>query len=242
MRETAFLLPLIVGLFSVALGRAVPVDAVNTITFVATSVGLGFLLPEKPWRSAAIASLPGACVLLLRSPPGSIGMLLLGIVLFAGGVALTGLLVKGGALLAQRSRRDHGTPRAPTPRSPWKPFETKAQRGRFLLVLLAVVLIGGQRLSVWGKAEVDREAARRAEQIRTALDGRSPLSLQVDIVRSVHGGSEPPGGPYLSASPGRDSFNATVEVNRRLQSRCIQVHLNADGQASTEIKKRPCRN
>lgn len=241
-RETAFLLPLIVGLFNVALARAVPVGDVTTLALVATLLGLGAVLPEKPWRSAAIASLPGACLLLLRSPGKPIAIVLLTVVLFAGSVGLRGLLVKGGHLLVQRSHRDHASHRDDTPPEPWKPFQTRAQRGRFLVVLLAIVLIGGQRLSVWGKDEADREADRRAAQIRTALNGRSPKSLQIDIFKGANDGTTPPGGPYLSASPGNDRFDATVEVNRRLQYRCIQVHVTADGQASTDIKKRRCRN
>lgn len=241
-RETAFLLPLIAGLFSVALARAIPSDLVSTLAYVVTLLGLGAVLPAKPWRSAAIGSLPGACLLLARSPGKPIAIALLTIVLFAVSVGINGLLVKGGALLAQRSRRDHAAHRDDTPPGPWKPFQTKAQRGRFLVVLLAIVLIGGQRLSVWGSDEVDREADRRAAQIRTALNGRSPKSLQIDILGSANAGTTPPGGPYLSASPGNESFDATVELNRRLQYRCVQVHVSADGQVSTDIKKRQCRN
>ena len=240
-RETAFLLPLIVGLFSVALERAIP-DALSTLAYVVTLLGLGALLPDKPWRSAAIASLPGACLLLARSPGRPLATVLLTIVLFAASVGFSGLLVKAGALLAQRSRRDHASHPGDTPPGPWKPFQTKAQRGRFLVVLLVIVLIGGQRLSVWGRDEVDREADRRAAQMRTALNGRSPKSLQIDIFKAGNEGTTPPGGPYLSASPGNERFEATVEVNRRLQYRCIQVHVTADGQVSTDIKKRQCRN
>lgn len=233
-KETALLLPLIAGLLAVALARVVPVEPVVTVIDLVILLALGAALPDKPWRTAAISGVPGLVVLLARLHDRSAATIALTLALLPLAFLFTGILVKAGAALAERPARrvTEGRRR--------KPFETRAQRGRFLLVLLVVVLLGGRWLHDWGREEVDRDAARRADEVRRALTNRTPLSLQVAVLGGPDSLQSIPGGPYRSASPGATRFDATIELHRRLQYRCIHVHVDQEGRVATTIDDDSC--
>lgn len=143
-------------------------------------------------------------------------------------VLVAGLVIAGAALVAPRLGR-------------WRPFETKAQRGRFLVVVGAVAVIGTTWLSNWGAADADAAAARRAEEIRAALDGRTPESIRRDsLLRLYSGEGDYPGGPYRGAAFDGERFTATAEVRKRLQSRCIHVEVGPTGAVDTRVVDGRC--
>ncbi len=118
----------------------------------------------------------------------------------------------------------------------WRPFETKAQRGRFLVILGALVLVGVPWLSNWSAQGADRAAAVRAEEIRTSLSGHTPEALRMAGISADQG---LPGGPYRMASLD-EVFTASAEVTSRGEVRCIRVRVEPDGAVSTEIQRREC--
>ncbi len=229
-------MPLGAGLALIAVGWALPRPVASTVGLV-TLLGLGAVIPERPWRTAALTASPSLVASLVHATGESAASVGLVVLLSPLLVAFATLVIMGGRLLV-----GHQPDAAPPVESAddfgrrWKPFETKAQRGRFLVIVAILVVVGSGFLSRCGSAEADRDASRRAEEIRTALNGRSPQSLQsslgIDLVL--------PGGPYRFATVVGDSFEATAEVNSGFQYRCILVRVGPDGRVSTEIKHKRC--
>lgn len=150
-------------------------------------------------------------------------------------VAVCAAAVKGGAMLAAPATE----PRAGEGR--WRPFETQAQRGRFLVVVAVLLVIGTSYYRNLGADDTDRAAARRVEEIRAALKGETAESLRrASIGAGVTGRGVVPGGPYRSMRPGTDRFTATAEVRKLSQFRCIHVEVDAAGAVTTRIVKRGC--
>ena len=230
------------GLLAVGVSAVGLDSGVSTLLEVAIFLGLGTVLPTRVWRTAAIATAPGLVVGLARAGSESLGLFLVVLVASPLLIALSALLVKGGALLVARAG-DSPAPAAPGRGEPprRKLFETKEQRGRFLVVLAIVLVVGARALSGWGGAEADRRAAARAEQIRTALAGHTTESLQIEGLTSA-GADSPglPGAPYHRATLGSDRFEATVELQAWLEYRCIKVEVTSDGQVSTAVDKGEC--
>lgn len=235
VREAALLLPLTAGLLSVAVAAAVP--AGWTLLFVLLILlALGALLPESPWRTGAMAALPAVAAALVRAAGESMGtfaVFLLGAPVF---VALTVLVVKGGALLVAPSTEPKAAGRR------WRPFETQAARGRFLVIVAVVLVIGVSWVRNLGAEEADRAATRRSEEIRTGLQGQTVDSLRLASIRQGVTGEGPgvPGGPYRSVRPGTDRFSATAEVQKLAQFRCIHVEVDAAGAVTTRVVKEQC--
>ena len=93
----------------------------------------------------------------------------------------------------------------------------------------------------WGE-QADRLAHQRAEEIRTALSGRTPQSLEKSLLsRSYGGAGEPlPGGPETEYRSGPAEFRASAEVRSGLEFRCIRVRVGADAVVHTEIEGDAC--
>ena len=237
-REAGVLLPLTAGLILLAVSRVTPDGAAGVLSLI-TLFGLGALVPDRPWRTGAIAASPTvAAAVLVAAVEGSTGSAVLFVVGSPLLFAFAGLLVKGGALLVARDAVS-GDPGHVEHR--WRPFETKAQRGRFLVIVATIVMVGSVWISNWGSAQVDRAAAVRIEQIRSSLAGRTPESIRIQgVIGAAAGGPELPGGPYRGAGLGKDRFTATAEVSKGLQSRCIHVVLDAAGQVSTRLTNGRC--
>ena len=181
--------PLAVGFVLVAVRQVLSPPVAVAVT-VAVLLGLGALLPRRPWRTAVIAALPGLAAGLVVGLRHSVGWAALALVLFPVGVAVTALLVKGGSLLVLRP--EPGSAPVAAGYRP-KRFETKAQRGRLLVIVAAVVVVGGVFLRSWGTAEVDRMADRRVAAIRAALDGLDPNTLRLDPLGSTTAPTSPAG-------------------------------------------------
>lgn len=238
------LLPLAAGLASVGVSALGLDPGVASVLAMVVFVALGAAHPARPWRTAAIASMPGLVVALVLVGSESLGLFLVVVATSPLYVALSALLVKGGALLVARA--DARPSAVPTtvpgrgqPRR--RAFETREQRGRFLVVLALLLVIGGIALSRWGAGEADRRAEVRQGQIRTALVGQTPESLRVDGVTTAFGDRpDLPGGPYDTTTLGPDRFEATVELQVRLQYRCISIEVTADGAVSTEVERDEC--
>lgn len=235
-------MPVAVGLVLAALPFVVPQRGLIVALDIAALLALGAWRQEKPWRSGAIVALPGAAVALARATDDSLGSFALVASTSPVVVAVSGLLVKAGGLLVHRADQEPAS--GPGDASGGhgrghrrKLFETKPQRARFLVIVAAVLGIGVSLLEWWGAEEADRRASERAEEIQTALAGRTPESL---LIEGVMGSSALPGGPYRFASLGPGAFEASAEVSRALQSRCIRVRVIADGQVSTEIENGRC--
>lgn len=244
-REIAVLLPFAAGLLLVALPYVVPVGSITVVIDLVTLLVLGAVLPQQPWRTGAIAALPTIVGAVLRAAGESPAVFALAVLGSPLAVALFGLVVKGGALfLRPASTKEAGELEEDAEEGGgrrWRPFETKAQRGRFLIVVAVLFLVGSRALSNWGAEEADRMAALRASEIQDALSGRTPQSVHVEAMTGAfEDRSGLPGGPYQQASFGTNSFRATAEVRLRLQYRCIYVQLDGDGQVDTEIKKSQC--
>lgn len=240
-REVEVLLPLAAGLVLVALPYVVSMGVVTVIDVV-TLLALGAVLPEKPWQTGAIAALPtivGAVLQATSEPLAVFALAVLGSPLV---VVLFGLVVKGGAVfLRPASTNTAGALEEDGGGGRWRPFETKVQRGRFLIVVAVLFLTGSRALSNWGAEEADRMAILRASEMRAALAGRTPESVRLEgITGAFEDRPGLPGGPYRQAILGTDTFRATAEVRHRLQHRCVHVLLTGDGQVETEIKKSQC--
>lgn len=241
--QVEVLLPLAAGLLVVGVSAVGLGSGATTLLDMAVFLALGTVLPKRVWRTAAIATAPGLVVGLVRAGSDSVGLFLVVVVASPLVIALSALLVKGGALLVARA----GDSPSPTPNGPGrggrrrKAFETKEQRGRFLVVLAILLVAGTSALSDWGAAEADRRAAAREEQIRTALAGRTPQSLQIEGLTGT-AADRPglPGGPYDRATLGSDHFEASVELRVRLQYRCIRVAVTPDGHVATDVDKGEC--
>ena len=237
-REAELLLPLTAGLMLLAVSRATP-DGVAGVLSLISLFALGALVPDRPWRTGAIAASPTVAVaVLVAAAAGSVGSVVVFVVCSPLLVAFAALLVRGGALLGARDAVPCDQGRS---EQAWRPFETKAQRGRFLVIVATIVMVGSVWMSNWGSAEVDRAAARRVEHIRSSLAGRTPESVRVQgVMGAAAGESQLPGGPYRGAGLGKDRFTATAEVSKGLQSRCIHVVLDAEGEVSTRVSHGRC--
>ncbi len=228
-------LPLGAGLALVALRPVLPRPVAVAIS-IAVLLGLGALLPRRLWRTAVIVALPGLAAGLVVGAGRSLGWVAVVLVSVPLVIAFTALVVKGGSLLVVRP--EPGSPPVPAGHRP-KRFETKAQRGRFLVIIAAFVVIGGVFLRSWGAAEVDRRADRRVAEIRAALDGRDVNTIRLDPL-GFNDGADIPGGPYDLAFRGPDGFEARVELHNRLQHRCIRVLLMDGGRLVTDVDHGRC--
>lgn len=202
--KTEVLLPFSVGLLQVGLLLLGPNAAITTGLNIVAFLALGAVLPARPWRTAAIASVPGLVFGLVRAGLDSSGTFLMVFLASPLVVAFSAVLVKGGAMLVARAGDEPtADPTGVAGASPRrrKAFETKAQRGRFLVVLVLVLVIAGTVVSRWGGREADSRAAARADQIQAALAGVTAQSLQVDSLTGAMGeGPGPPGGAYNTQS------------------------------------------
>lgn len=149
------------------------------------------------------------------------------------GVGIDYLLIRAGGRLALRS----ATTRTAGRRR--KLFETKAQRGWFLVVLLVIFVIGGSSLTTWANEDADRKAARRAEEIRKSLQGQTPERLQT--------AASPMCSERSACLAGRTSLLARARPLRCQDAGqgappvpCIYVHLDATGHVTTRIRKTRC--
>ncbi len=241
-RRRAFvLLPLVGGLLAVGVAQLSPPAVVIPLS-VGTLVGLGAVVPERPWRTAAIFEAPGLTAAMARAAGDSLG--LVAVVLAMSPVVLAiswGLVRAGAALRRERDARrgeEGASDTAERVRGDRGLFATKARRGAFLIVLLTVLGTCNAALTQrWGDT-ADRLARQRAEEIRSALAGREPQSLQNDALRGAYGGArEPlPGGPYREMQPGATEFTASAEVRSGLEYRCIRVRVHADATVHTSSR------
>lgn len=225
------------GLTSAGLVAALPTPF-GGLAGAVIILALGAVVVATPWRTGTIAAIPGVMAALVRyaDEPSMLSLVVVAMAPLM--VLVTVLFVAAGAVMfpgRSPARADRGTGRR------WRPFETKAQRARFLAFVVVVVLAGQAGLDNWGAAEADRLANQRAEQVRHALDGRSFESLRTAELESwFSGGPGLPGGPYRSVVLGDDELRATVEVRHRLQSRCIRVRIDAWGEVDLDITHGGC--
>ncbi len=239
------LLAVAAGLALAALPLAVSRPGVVTGVDIAVLLGMGALLPERPWRTGVIVATPGVLAGLLRAAVDG-SEVPFPVLVLASPVALviSGLIVKVGAALVERRDQDSSDPRQPAPRGDGRrrrPFETKAQRARFLVLLTTVFVIGSSLLDNWGAGEVDEAARRREAEIRSALEGRTAEQISTQGIAGIYGdGPDLPGGPYRWASPGSEVFQAPDEVRRGLQYRCLHVRLAGEGPVEIEIERDRC--
>ena len=228
------LLPLAGGLLMVGTNSTVPLGGAGLLGLLVL-LALGAVLPEHPWRTGAIAAGPMMVAAVAAVAGDSLGASALFLVASPILVAIFAAAVKGGAMLAAPASE----PRAGDGR--WRPFETQAQRGRFLVIVAVVLVIGTSYCRNLGNGEADRAAARRVEEIRGALEGHTAESLRrASIGSGLSGRGVVPGGPYRSTRPGTDRFTATAEIRRFSQFRCIYVEVDAGGALATKVVKGDC--
>ena len=233
-RTAEVLLALATGLLIVGLNSAVPVGGGAVLGLMAL-LALGAVLPEHPWRTGAIAAAPIVVVAVVAAAGDSLGAAALLLVASPVLAAVCAATVKGGAMLAAPSTE----PKAGDRR--WRPFETQAQRGRFLVIVAVVLVTGTSYCRNLGAGDADRAAAQRVEEIRAALEGQDAESLRrASLGSGLTGRGDVPGGPYRSMLPGTDRFTATAEVRKLAQSRCIRVEVDSAGVVTTKIEKGGC--
>jgi hypothetical protein len=228
------LVPLAAGLLIVAIAGAVKIGG-GVLLGALLLLSLGAVLPGHAWRSGAIAAAPTLVAGLVRSAGDSLAALALVVALAPILVSAYAAAVKGGAMLVAPAAE------APADGRRRRPFETQAQRGRFLVLAALVLVVAVSWSRNLGAGEVDRAAGRRVEQIRAALAGQTAGSLrQVAPFALTRPDADVPGGPYRSVELGADRFRATAEVRKLAQSRCIHVEVDGAGALTTRIVKGGC--
>lgn len=228
-RAAEVLLPLATGLLIVGIDSVVAVGGAGLLGLMVL-LTLGAVLPGKPWRTGAIVAAPIVVAAVVTAAGDSLGASALLLVASPVLVALCAAVVKGGAMLAAPATE----PKAGDRR---RPFETQAQRGRFLVIVAVLLVVGTSYCRNVGAGEADRAAARRVAEIRAALEGHTAASL---LGASIGPSLSVPGGPYRSMTPGPDRFTARAEVQKLAQSRCIQVGVDAAGVVTTTVTKGTC--
>ena len=233
-RAAELLLPLAAGLLIIGISAAVPV-AGSALLGLLVLLTLGAVHPGHPWRAGVLAAAPTILASLVTAAAHSLGLFA---TLLAGSpilVAIYAAAVHGGSLLVAPATE----PRAGAGR--WRPFETQAQRGRFLVIVALLLVIGVSWSANVGAGEADRAASRRAEEIRGALEGQTAESLRrTSLISGFTAEWDVPGGPYRLVMPGTDRFTATAEVRKRAQARCIHVEVDAAGSITTKIVRSSC--
>lgn len=227
-------LPLATGLLIVALDAVVPAGGAGLLGILIL-LTLGAVLRGSAWRAGAIAGAPVVVAAVVAAAGESARTALLLLVASPVLVAVFAAAVKGGSMLA-------APPTEPRTGGGWRPFETQAQRGRFLVVVAVLLAVGAVGLRSVGAGQADRAAARRAAEIRNALDGQTAATLQGALLAFAYKGADSvPGGPYSTVQPGLDRFIATDEVHKLAQFRCIHVEVDGAGAVSTRVAKDRCR-
>jgi hypothetical protein len=232
-RAAELLLPLATGLLIVGINAALPLSG-GALLGLMVMLTLGAVLRGHPWRTGAIVAAPIVMAAVARAAGDSLGASALFVVAAPILVAILAAAVKGGAMLAAPASE----PKAADGR--WRPFETQAQRGRFLVIVAVLLVIGTSYCRNLGAGEADRAAARRVEEIRGALAGQTAASLHQARRLGFTGRDTVPGGPYRTTRAGSDRFAATAEVRRYSQFRCIHVEVDAAGAITTRVTKDRC--
>jgi hypothetical protein len=228
------LLPLATGLLMLGINAVVPVGGAGLLGLLLL-LTLGAVLPGNPWRTGALAAAPMVVAAVVAAAGESLGAAALFLVAAPILLAVCAAAVKAGAMLvAPAAEAKAGEGRR-------GPFETQAQRGRFLVVVAVLLVIGASYCRNLGASEADRAAERTVEELRGVLAGQPAESLRLASLGSgLAGVGVVPGGPYRSVRPGSDRFTATTEVTKLAQSRCIRVEVDAAGAVTTKVVKRAC--
>ncbi len=113
-------------------------------------------------------------------------------------------------------------------------FETKRQRGRFLVLLLATAVVIFLGLNSWAACRANESAGTTQAVMRTELPrvGARELLLPIDNDLSI---------PDLrSILPTDDGAQATSEVRVLWQYRCVAGQVDEAGTVAVEIFERSC--
>ncbi len=113
-------------------------------------------------------------------------------------------------------------------------FETKRQRGRFLVLLLATAVVVFLGLNSWAARRANERAETTQAVMRTELPrvGARELLLPIDNDLSI---------PDLrSILPADDGAQATSEVRVLWQYRCVVGRIDEAGNVAVEIFERSC--
>lgn len=100
------LLPLAAGLVFVSAAYTLSSVGLLTALNLVVMLALGAVIHERPWRTGAIATLPGLVFALLRAADDSAGSLAIMVAISPLAVAISGLVVRGGRLLAPHPATD----------------------------------------------------------------------------------------------------------------------------------------
>ena len=221
-------------------------DELSGLVNLVLILALGAVVRENPWRAGALASLPLMGVVLIRT--GTTSALALAVAVVVGPVFLviSALLAKAGSMLVARgpdeAAPDGLAPVGPTGRRAM--FDTKAQRGRFLVIVALVVMMVTGTVSAVSSRAADRKAEERVAEIRLALNGKTPEELVPGMIVGFIGddsvGPVLPGGPYEVIRPKNGAIDATSQVRAGFTQRCIRVHLAADGVVTTSTTEGSC--
>lgn len=113
-------------------------------------------------------------------------------------------------------------------------FETKRQRGRFLVLLLATAVLIFLGLNSWAARRANASAETTQAVMRTELPrvGARGLLLPIDNDLSI---------PHLrSILPTGYGAQATSEVRVLWQYRCVVGQIDEAGNVAVEIFERSC--
>lgn len=241
-QATALWLPIAAGLLLAALPVLVELDPLVGIVHLGILLGLKAILRGPPWRAGALAAVPVVIGGLLRAGGGSGGRLLLLVLVSPLTIVISALVARAGSMLVEREPAA-GDPADVAESSPTRRgmLDTKAQRGRFLVILgvLALAVTTGCR-----------HGGRR--QLTARLPSESPRSDK-HLAGARHASSCPTRSAPCSAATARSSpegrtdqtvkksdkaIDATVEVRSGLQSRCIRVHLTGGCPQNSDLRRR----
>lgn len=232
-----FAVPLVWGGLLVAVGWVTSAPRGLGLAHLGVLLALGAFLPGPPLRAGALASLPLVVAGLATAARGSAARLAFAVVFSPFALLAGGLVATAGVLVGDYVREEvaaRGSPGRPAARP--ARFETKVQRGRFLLGVFVLLGVGGWLVGSWGAGAADDQAGRREKSMGQALRGVTPS----DYAPATAGLGGLPGGPYRSVRAGPDGLHVSDQVRVWLQSRCVRADVTPEGRVSTSVSHTAC--
>lgn len=205
---------------------------------LAALLALGAVLRNDPWRAGGIAAVPLVVAMVLDrglSPLRAVGVTLVAVPFVLVGSALVS---RAGSMLVAADEEGTAEPGAGGRRGR---FDTKARRGRFLVVLGIAVALANGACSAWGTRAADQKAAAREAEIRRALDPMTADQVMPRVLAVLDSSGEGlPGGPYRVIRAVGGGVEATAEVRAWTEERCVRARLSASGVVTTETSDGAC--
>jgi hypothetical protein len=117
-------------------------------------------------------------------------------------------------------------------------FQTKRQRGRFLLGVAALGLGAAIGSNQWVADRADRRAAAAQARMQTALTGPDPAQIQFG---AFSGQLRLPFDSYTAAvDPNTHAIRVAARSGYAWAFRCVRGQRETDGRVTTAVVKKEC--